>query len=84
MGVMRERAVQPAPRHRSVFDSAEAARLDYRVIGRGTLAPGDRIAGPCLVTESQTTTVVPSDFDLEVDDNGGLLLTSKRRSEDAP
>ena len=84
-GVMRERAAQTAPRHRSVFDSAVAARLDYRVIGRDTLAPGDRIAGPCLITESQTTTVVPSDFDLEVGDEGALVLTAKpRRNEDAP
>jgi N-methylhydantoinase A len=84
-GVAREPTAPTPPRHRSVFDPVAAARLDYRVVGRDELAPGDRISGPCLVTESQTTTVVPSDFDLAVGDEGALVLTAKpRRNEDAP
>jgi N-methylhydantoinase A len=78
-------AAPTSPRSRPVFDPTSAARLDYRVVGRDALIPGDRIVGPCLVTESQTTTVVPSDFDLAVGDDRELLLTAKpRRNEGAP
>jgi N-methylhydantoinase A/oxoprolinase/acetone carboxylase beta subunit len=64
-----------------VFDAAQSRRLDYAVLPRETLSAGFGISGPCLVTESHTTTVVSSDFDLEVAADGALLLTSKPAME---
>jgi N-methylhydantoinase A len=46
------------------------------VVGREELGPGDRLAGPCLITEPQTTTVVPADFELELAADGALLLNA--------
>jgi N-methylhydantoinase A len=59
----------------SVFDPVIGARMEYRVLDRASLAPGARIQGPCLVTEPQTTTVVPSDAYVERLADGALILT---------
>ncbi len=48
----------------------QAARYD-----REALAPGMQFAGPALVIEDQTTTVVPPGFAVEVDARGYLNLT---------
>ncbi|MEO7026087.1 MAG: hydantoinase/oxoprolinase family protein, partial [Caulobacteraceae bacterium] len=68
----------PEPERRlAVFDPRAGARIDYAVIDRAALAAGARRSGPCLISEEQTTTVVPSDFELEVAAGGVLLLTRK-------
>jgi len=38
------------------------------------LAAGRRLAGPALVTEAQTTTVIPQDAVFFVDENGNLRI----------
>jgi N-methylhydantoinase A len=42
---------------------------------RAALRPGDRIVGPALITEPQTTTLVAADFTADVDGAGNLVLT---------
>jgi N-methylhydantoinase A len=75
-------AIQPAsPLARAVFDGPIGRRADYQVFRRETLTPGFTTTGPCLVTESHTTTVVSSDFDLEVAEDGALLLTLRPSAE---
>ena len=60
---------------RSVFDAALNQRRDYQLLDRSSLPAGYKVQGPCLVVESHTTTVVPSDFDLEVAGDGALHLS---------
>ena len=64
----------------SVFDAREGGRIEYQVFRRETLPVGFHSAGPALVTEAQTTTVVPSAFGLDVLADGALLLTRKPRA----
>ncbi len=64
-------------RTRSVYDAAARCRLDYAVIDRSALAPRSRVAGPALIVEAQTTTVVTSRFDAGVDAGGNIVLTRK-------
>ncbi|MDZ7627441.1 MAG: hydantoinase/oxoprolinase family protein [Parvularculaceae bacterium] len=61
----------------SVFDAAERRRLDYQLFDRDALSPGDRIAGPALIVEAQTTTVVTSVFDARIDGAGNIVLDRK-------
>jgi N-methylhydantoinase A len=68
-----------APRSFEVFDAAAGGPIPYAALSRSSLAPAARHAGPCLVIEDQTTTVVPSGFDLEVLSDGALWL-SRRQS----
>lgn len=54
--------------------------IDAAVVDRAALNPGDALAGPALVTESQTTTLVSADFEARVDGAGNLVL-ERIRSE---
>ncbi|MBB4211604.1 N-methylhydantoinase A [Rhodothalassium salexigens DSM 2132] len=66
----------PAPLARQpLFDPARQAWTEVPVIDRAQIAPGTVLAGPALVAEAQTTTVVPADFSLAVDARGALVLT---------
>jgi N-methylhydantoinase A len=68
-------ATDAAPRTLDVFDAAAGAPIPYAALSRSALAPGVRHAGPCLVVEDHTTTVVPLGFDLEVLIDGALWLS---------
>lgn len=61
--IIEERAV--------VFDGAPLAT---RVYGRDRLPLGTPVAGPALIEESGTTTVVPPGFEAAVDPHGNLVL----------
>ncbi|TAK43546.1 MAG: hydantoinase/oxoprolinase family protein [Betaproteobacteria bacterium] len=66
----------PAPRgRREVFDAASGKKASLPAYWRAELAPGARLAGPALVAEPQTTTLLPAGWSLEVTAAGHLLLT---------
>ncbi|MDH3750470.1 MAG: hydantoinase/oxoprolinase family protein, partial [Gammaproteobacteria bacterium] len=77
--VSASRSPEPVGRQ-SCFDPAMAGRTDAHVFLRDQLAPGDRISGPALITEDQTTTVVTSSYDATIDARGYIVLT--RRGDD--
>ncbi|MEM8801057.1 MAG: hydantoinase/oxoprolinase family protein [Pseudomonadota bacterium] len=52
--------------------------IDAAVVLRETIRPGDRLDGPALIVEPQTTTLVSADFSAQVDGNGNILLTRRR------
>ncbi|GLX97281.1 hydantoinase/oxoprolinase family protein [Herbidospora sp. NBRC 101105] len=64
-----------APRRRRAYDFGVRALTDFVVYDRDDLAPGDAFAGPALVDEGTSTTVVPSGQRVEVDEFGHLLVT---------
>ena len=64
----------PADGERTLFNTRAADFETVPVYGRDTLTPGTRIAGPAIVSESQTTTVVTSDFDARIDGRGYIIL----------
>ena len=53
----------------------DGAAKQAHVVARATLAPGDVVQGPALITEPQTTTLVSADFTARVDALGNLMLT---------
>ena len=62
---------------RQVFDPAKQEFVEAGVYERADLSPGARVAGPALIVESQTTTVVTSVFDAHIDPRGYIVLTRK-------
>ncbi len=64
----------------SVYDAAARRRLQYSLIDRDDLRPGDAIGGPALIAEAQTTTVVTARFDAAIDDAGNIVLTRRAAS----
>jgi N-methylhydantoinase A len=47
---------------RSLFDPALGRQVDARIVARDRMAASQRIAGPAMITERETTVVVPSGF----------------------
>ena len=56
-------------------DAASERRLAAEPrVERESLKPGDHLAGPTLVVEDQTVTVVPAGWSAQVDSHGNVLL----------
>lgn len=62
---------------REIFDPAKQDFVAAGVFARTDLAPGDRVAGPAMIVETQTTTIVTSVFDAHVNGPGYIVLTRK-------
>jgi N-methylhydantoinase A len=58
----------------ALFDPDSEAWVEARVVLRDRLRPGVSLAGPALITESQTTTVLPPAWRATVDERGHLVL----------
>ena len=74
-------ATAAAPVLRPVFDPARGETFPTAVIERGALQAGDRLPGPAVVVERETSTVVTSPFDVVMQDDGSLLLVRKDRTK---
>jgi N-methylhydantoinase A len=70
------RTIIPTER-RPVLDVASGETQPYAIARRTDLRPGDSLAGPALIVEDGTTTVVTSVFNLTVDAHGNLVLTRR-------
>ena len=60
-----------------VFDAQLNRRVSVDVYDRAKLVAGHSFAGPAIVVEAGTSTVVSSTFEGTVDSGGALVLTSK-------
>ena len=57
-----------------LFEPSREQFLEAPVYLREQLMPGARLAGPALITESQTTTVVGANYTAEVDSRGHIVM----------
>jgi N-methylhydantoinase A len=62
---------------RAVFDATSGTLADSAIVERTALAAGDRVAGPAVIVERETSTVVTSPFDAVMQSDGSLLLLRK-------
>ncbi|MDE4063168.1 hydantoinase/oxoprolinase family protein [Phaeobacter gallaeciensis] len=62
---------------RDVFDPASGAPLPTAIAPRETLAAGDRVTGPAVIVERETSTIVTSPFDAVIQPDGTILLIRK-------
>jgi N-methylhydantoinase A len=70
------RTVEPEV-SRDVFDPATGSTLAYAIVAREALCAGDRVAGPAVIVERETSTVVTSPFDAVIQHDGTILLIRK-------
>ncbi|MDK3018925.1 hydantoinase/oxoprolinase family protein [Pseudodonghicola flavimaris] len=68
---------QPVSDSRDVFDPASGVMCPSAIHARDGLAPGARIAGPAVIVEEETATVVTSPFDAVIQSDGSILLLRK-------
>ncbi len=68
---------KPAGAARAVFDPASGRALETAIVAREALAPRARVAGPAVIVERETATVVTSPFDAVIQPEGSILLVRK-------
>ncbi|HYM32734.1 MAG TPA: hydantoinase/oxoprolinase family protein [Candidatus Cybelea sp.] len=83
---VRQKAVElrpaPAPHeHRLLFDAECEAYREVPVYRRATLAPGMTIAGPAVIAEAETSTVVVDGFDAHLNALDYIVLERQRPAE---
>ncbi len=62
---------------RQVFDVLEERFLEASIVEREAMKPGEWIAGPAIITERETSTVVTSSREAIMQADGCLLLRAK-------
>ncbi|MDR1798376.1 MAG: hydantoinase/oxoprolinase family protein [Bifidobacteriaceae bacterium] len=71
-------AAGPVPAQtRPAYDMATQDWTGFAIVNRDDLLPGHRLAGPAIIEEGTSTTVIYSDQSLAVDGYGHLLITPK-------
>ena len=63
---------------RALFDPVQGATSEAGVVLRKSLTPGDTITGPALITEDETTIVVPASRTAIARPDGTIDITEKR------
>ena len=61
---------------RQIFDARLGREVQATIVDRETLVAGTRIAGPAIVVERETSTLITSSFDAVVQADGCLLVSS--------
>jgi N-methylhydantoinase A len=74
---VQKRPAPPPPSQRNVYEPALGRMGVFAVYQRDDLESGSELAGPALIEEGQTTTVVPASFTLYVDGAGYLVMESR-------
>ncbi|OBY28048.1 hydantoinase/oxoprolinase family protein [Leisingera sp. JC1] len=64
---------------RPIICDVDGREKQAAFVPRDSLKPGDRIPGPALITEPQTTTLVSADFSAHADAIGNLVLTQDQK-----
>ena len=70
------RSIAPE-RWRDVLDPATEAMVPSAIVERSALIAGDRVEGPAVIVERETSTVVTPRFDAVVQSDGSILLVRK-------
>ena len=77
--VQRKRQPRPASK-RKIYWGQQRKTLEIPCHRRESLRAGDFIAGPALIIENQTTTLVSPNFNALVDSIGNLVLTAGKKT----
>jgi N-methylhydantoinase A len=75
---VQNRATSARHAKRSVYEPALGRTTEFAVYQRNDLAPGDELAGPALIEEPQTTTVVPASFAAYIE-SGGMIVMERSK-----
>jgi N-methylhydantoinase A len=72
------RLSEPKPRaRRPVFDPQAGAFAEVPIYWRADLAPGAKIAGPAVIAEDDTSTVISPLFEAQIDKFGYIALNRR-------
>jgi N-methylhydantoinase A len=67
-------AAPPPTGTRSITDPGSGARVDAAIHDRAALPAGSRIAGPAIIVEAETSTLIPSGWHAGPDATGHIII----------
>ena len=67
--------------HRRALFAADTGHVETPVYEMSSLRPGHRFPGPALIDSDDTTIVVAPGWSCEVDDRGGMVLSSDQETD---
>ncbi|WP_033291748.1 hydantoinase/oxoprolinase family protein [Amycolatopsis jejuensis] len=65
----------PRPGTADAFSFHRNENIEFAVVARNTLAPGERLAGPAIVTEETATTYLDAGHHAEIHPDGTMVIT---------
>ncbi|MBT5666935.1 MAG: hydantoinase/oxoprolinase family protein [Rhodospirillaceae bacterium] len=77
IGMLAESAPGAPQGERTVFDAASGENIVTAVYNRTALAPGATLAGPAIIVEDETSTLVTAGFNAVINALGQIVLTKK-------
>ena len=72
-----ESAAPTGDETRAMFDPASGTTVEAKLVRRDTLAPGHCLDGPAILTEDETSTVVPPNYRVMINALGEIELLRK-------
>lgn len=63
---------------RPLFDAVSSAYGDAKIVDRASMVTGDWVAGPAIITERETSTIVPDSRTVIMQPDGCLLLRATK------
>jgi N-methylhydantoinase A len=75
-----ETTVRDSDEKRSIYDAREQGFVEASVYQRDDLQSGDRIDGPAVIIERETSTVITSRYQAQRQADGCLLLTQREKN----
>ena len=78
IGTTRKGKAADVTHRRALFDPVKGVFADAAIVLRNSLSGGDRVAGPALITEDETTIVVPASRTAIARPDGTIDITEKR------
>ncbi len=76
--ISKTKSVKPKLK-RSIFDAREQTMVEAGLFDRDLLVTGNRISGPAIIVENETTTIVTSAFEAIMQNDRCLLVQRKTR-----
>lgn len=73
-------AGEPSEIRQVMFQRGEG-RVPTPVYERGALRPGQRVEGPCILEQMDTTTVIPPEWSARADGYGNLVLDYRKEGQ---
>ena len=76
--VIKGRSKAKSAGRREVFDVGSTQRVVAAVYHRQDLPPGSALAGPAIIVEDATATVVPPGYDASIAGDGTIVINHDR------
>jgi N-methylhydantoinase A len=71
------RAATAVAHRREIFDVGQGGLIPFAVLRRSALGPGSTLAGPAIIVEDATSTVVGRGYDVEIAGDGSIVMTRR-------